>query len=136
MHDRQKRKRVFHINMLRKWHVPTSVGYLAQEVADHEMEEEVPTWDGGCGQPKVGSQLDEKQRRELSDLLAEFGGVMQRYPGQTSLIEYGIQTGEAQPIRLPPYQLPHAYRDIVQKSLGRCLPTELLNHQLVTGQLP
>ena len=126
MHDRQKRKRVFHINMLRKWHIPTSVGYLAQEVADHEMEEEVPTWDGGCGQPKVGRQLDEKQKRELSDLLAEFGGVMQRYPGQTSLIEHGIQTGEAPPIRLPPYRLPHAYRDIVQKELR-----EMLAHGII-----
>ena len=90
------------------------------------MEEEVLTWDGGCGEPKAGKQLDERQRQELSDLLAGFGGVMQRYPDQTSLTEHGIQTGEAQPIRLPPYRLPHAHRDIVQKELR-----EMLAHRII-----
>jgi len=42
------------------------------------------------------------------------------------LIEHGIQTGEAQPIRLPPYRLPHAYRDIVQKELR-----EMLAHRVI-----
>ena len=44
MRDRKKRYRIFHINMLRKWHVPTSTGYLAQESAE-EFEDDVPTWD-------------------------------------------------------------------------------------------
>ena len=51
---------------------------------------------------------------------------MQRYPGQTQLTEHQIDTGEAQPIRLPPYRLPHAYRDMVQKELK-----EMLAHDII-----
>ena len=32
-------------------------------------------------------------------------------------MEHGIDTGTANPIRLPPYRLPHAYRETVQKEL-------------------
>ena len=72
MHDKQKRKQVFHVNMLRRWHVPTSTGY---DIEQQESEDEVPTWDdGGNGKLRVGKQLDEAQRGELEVLLAEFDG--------------------------------------------------------------
>ena len=32
MHDKRKRKRVFHVNMLKRWHVPTSTGYFAKDI--------------------------------------------------------------------------------------------------------
>ena len=89
--------------------------YLAQDVADQDMEEEVPTWDGGGGEPKVGKQLDEAHKE---DQLAEFSGVLQRYPGHTCR--------DNQAIRLPPYRLPHAYRGTVQQELR-----EMLAHDII-----
>ena len=50
-------------------------------------------------------------------LRAEFKDVMSDLPGKTELVEHRIETGEAKPVRLPPYRLPHAYRDIVKKEL-------------------
>ena len=84
------------MNILRRWHVPTSTGYFAKDTEEQESEDEVPTWDdGGSGEPRVGEQLDEAQRGELGALLAEFDGVLQKYPGHTQLTEHGIETGEA-----------------------------------------
>ena len=42
---------------------------------------------------------------------------MSDLPGKTELVERRIETGDAKPVRLPPYRLPHAYRDIIKKEL-------------------
>ena len=34
MVGRRKRHRIFHVNMLRKWYVPTATSYLSEEVGD------------------------------------------------------------------------------------------------------
>jgi hypothetical protein len=116
MCGRRKRKRVFHVNMLRKWHVQSSTNYLCEEVA--EDMEEVPGWNDGVeGEAKVGEQLTREQNKELEELLAEFGDVFQKYPGYTDLAEHSVKVGDAPPIRLSPYRLPHAYHDIVQDEI-------------------
>ena len=38
-------------------------------------------------------------------------------PGRTNVTEHWVDTGEAKPVRLPPYRLPHAYRDTVREEL-------------------
>ena len=61
MHDRRKRKRIFHVNMLRKFHVPkvSEANYFIEEIDDDIREEEIPVWNENPeGQPLVGSQLD------------------------------------------------------------------------------
>lgn len=49
--------------------------------------------------------------------MAEFGDVMQGKPGRTSLVKHSIPTDSAQPVRLPPYRIPYAYRELVEKEL-------------------
>ena len=71
MRDGKKRHRIFHVNMLRKWHVPTNTGYLAQESAE-ESEDDVPTWDNDReGAPTVGKTLLGAQKEELMDLVGK-----------------------------------------------------------------
>lgn len=50
-------------------------------------------------------------------MLASFSNVLQNRPGRTKLTEHTTNTGTARPIRLPPYRLPHAYREAVQQEL-------------------
>lgn len=64
----------FYINMLKKWHVPISRGYPAQ---DSPAEFGVDVWDKGM--PTVGEQLTEAQLKELESLLREFGNVLQKW---------------------------------------------------------
>ena len=47
-----------------------------------------------------------------------FTRVFNNKPGKTSLCEHRIETEGSKPVRLPPYRLPHAYRDQVKKELA------------------
>ena len=120
MTDRRKKKRIFHVNMLRRWHAPSAVSLLAEEV--HDGTDDVVLWDMPAegnteGTPVVSTQLSPAQRTDLHGLLQEFRDVMSNRPGKTQITECRITTGAASPIRLPPYRLPHAYRDTVKTEL-------------------
>ena len=118
MGDRRKKKRILHINLLREWHKPAESGYFVSEVEEGEEEIESSTWDGGeRGELVVGEQLNEGQTRELEELLHRYRDTLMEVPGCTSITEHRIETGESTPIRLPPYRLPHAYREAVQREL-------------------
>ncbi len=73
------------------------------------------------GQPTVGGQLDQTQRKELEGVLEEFADVLRNHPGRTELAEHRIETGTAHPVRLTPYRLPHAYREPVREELREAL---------------
>ena len=57
------------------------------------------------------------QRVELRHLLEQYKGTLQDKPGRARATEHIIDTGTAKPVKLPPYRLPYAYRDQVQKEL-------------------
>ena len=120
----RKKKRIFHINMLKQWHSPSAVSLLAEEVSDvasDEADDDVVLWNGAGGDEDehstISNRFDSTQRTELTDLLRVFRDVLSNRPGKTQIAEYRIQTGSVPPIRLPPYHLPHAYRDIVKAEL-------------------
>ena len=114
MHDRKKRRRTFYINMLKKWHGSVESALSAEEVESSESEsglEEVLLWkDDSIQKPVIGNQLSEEQKSELQALLDEFSDIFRDSPGRTDLTEHAIHTGDAAPVKLPPYRVPHAYR--------------------------
>ena len=130
MCDRRKRHRIFHVNMLRKWHIPTTTAYLAEEMSEGKLDDEMPVWgnerDEPQGQPTIGAQLTRGQKEEMRHLLEEFADVMKSKPGRTSLVEHNIETGQAHPIKLPPYRLPHAYRSTVKQELDDMLDSGII----------
>ena len=122
MSDRRKRRRIFHINLLRKWHTPVGVSYWAEEDKGADWEEDVLVYDSGASGaggelPIISDSLDSRQERELQEVLDSFADVLCNEPGRTTLAEHGIETGEARPVRMPPYRLPHAYQETVLKDL-------------------
>ena len=126
MHDRQKKDRVFHVNMLQKWHTPTYGGFLNQEMSD-DLEEDIPSWrDQTQSQATVGSQLSSTQVQELWDLLRQFDAVFQTLPGHTTLAEHRIQTENVAPVWQAPYRIPLAFRDTVYQELR-----EMLEHDII-----
>ena len=69
----KRQKRIFHVNMLRKWQVPESKGYLMQDAAEDETNDDMLSWKGGSDEePVLGEQLTTIQKRELIILLKEF----------------------------------------------------------------
>ena len=122
MQDKKKRKRIFHVNMLKDYHVREGDGdqgsYFSEEYQEDELE--IPSWRGGESEKivRMGEELDSKQRAELTELLlGKFASVMSDKPGRTRLYEHRIETDNANPVRSPPYRLPHTYRERVRKEL-------------------
>ena len=117
LYDHRKRKRVFHINMLRAFQV-RRVAESNESVVD-ESDDDVLCWkDGDPGdQPTISNRLSTDQLEQLQHLLTEFSEVLKNQPGQTQLAEHKIDTGSARPVRLPPYRLPQAYRSEVHQEL-------------------
>lgn len=128
LHDRRKKLRIFHINLLRSWYQPQSENYLVQEVREEMNEsDEIPVWrEEGRGDPNIGDQLSSEQREDLRKLLTKFEKVFDEKPGQTTLAEHRIQIGDHTAIRLPPYRLPHAYKDAVQKEIKEMLASKII----------
>ena len=122
MHDRRKKIRLFHVNMLRKWqvHEPTDTGYWCEEVLE-TRDDDLPVWGGNDGstftEARLAGRLRQDQRATLQGVLEVFSDVFQDKPGRTSVTEHVIETGSAQPVRLPQYRLPHAYRQAVKDEL-------------------
>ena len=115
MLNKRKRLRNFHINMLRKWHEPLATSYWVEDVGGNEElhlwnEEEEKSYE-------IADQLTDEQRVELRHLLEQYKDTPQDKPGRTLAAEHVIDTGTAKPVKLPPYRLPYAYRDQVQKEL-------------------
>ena len=67
MVDKRKRKRIFHVNMLRKWHTLTVSSMWTEEEPDAETDEVVLWKDdkGGPNQPLLGDQLSTIENKQL-----------------------------------------------------------------------
>ena len=69
------------------------------------------------GVSSIGEQLKVQQKRQLEGLLEKYQDVFSNKPGRTNRMEHHIETQASRPVRLPPYRLPHAYRETVEKEL-------------------
>jgi transposase InsO family protein len=115
MPHRRKKRQIYHTNLLKKWEPPSVLCSMASEVDDEE--DDFPDWrEVETSQPTFGSQLTDTQRNDLTKVLDDFKDVLQGKPGQTHVTEHTINT-DANPIRLPPYRIPYAYREEVTKEL-------------------
>lgn len=131
--EHKKKRHVFHINMLQKWYSPVSA-FLAQSVHD---EEDIPDWnDTEGGQANKGTQLDSRQAHELDMLLGNFESLFTALPAHTTIAEHCIPTRDARPVRLPPYRLPHAFRDQVKEELDDMLVHGFIEHSKSNWYFP
>ena len=120
MTDRRKQRRVFHVNMLRLWHAPTALSCWAGDVTETADEDDDPVtyFDlGPDGEPICGNSLTPAQLADLRTVWRRFRYTLSSRPGRTTITEHRINTGQAKPVRLPPYRIPYAYRDTVREEL-------------------
>ena len=121
MADKRKKKRIFHINMLREWHTPVDVAYTTSEPVVEDLEDDIVLCyddsEESNDSPKIGAELSPEQKTTLQQFLHDSSDVLQDKPGRTHQIEHRIDMKSSSPIRLPPYHLPHAYHDSVRTDL-------------------
>ena len=61
MHDKKRRYRTLHINMLRKWHAPSTVCF-ASEDREVDMEDDIPVWkEESSSTYALGQDLEDSQ---------------------------------------------------------------------------
>jgi len=104
MHDKRKRRRVFHVNMLKTYQVRSQeqLVTLIKEMPDEDSEANLLLWNDSLnGTLTVREQLTEQQRIELQGLLTEIEDVLQANPGRTTLGEHHIRANDAKPVKLP-----------------------------------
>lgn len=124
MEDKKKRRKIFHVNMLKKWYPSEATSFWAVEEAESDLDEEesIPTWKGECGAvPTISTKLTEQQKEQLLKMLVEFKTVMSGKVGRTSSCQHLIHLKEALPVRQQPYRLPHMYKDAVEKEIDEMI---------------
>ena len=119
MPNRRKRHKIFYVNMLREWNSPTALSCWAEEIVDDDSDcDGIFTYSSLPNsvpqQSTTGAHPSVKQTADITSLLQTFTSVLNEKPGRTSVTEHRIITDQAQPVRLPPYRIPHAYRDTVR----------------------
>lgn len=104
--------------MLRKWTAPVATCCFAEDVDSDSDDCELPGWKAeGTNQPTIGEQLISSQETDLRMILDSFDDILSGDPGCTTLTEHRITSGTGRPVRLPPFRVPHAFRNVVYKEL-------------------
>ena len=94
---------------MRQWTSPASAVFLAQDTDEEylEIEEE----------EKYTHIMQDSHHIDIEELKKKYKDVLQDVPGRTTLVQHDIPTGDAVPIRLPPYQLAHHSQEVVREEI-------------------
>ena len=60
------------------------------------------------------------------ELKEDFKDVFQDVPGRTDVVTHDIPTGDARPVRLPPYRLAHKSQDFLREEIKTLLEQEII----------
>ena len=116
------------MNMLKGFYVhkSTESNYSVEEGSEGCLDgsSDIPVWnEKQVVEPQLGQQLTGIQCQQV---IKEFEGVVRDLPGKIRLTEHRIETGSAMPVRFPPYRIPHAYLDAVQRELKEMLRNDII----------
>ena len=127
---RRQEKKIYHVNLLKKWNSSSSSNALvaiAAEEDEHDLEEletEYLLKTSSTQQkltPEALSHLAADQATQIEQLLEEFSDVSGAQLGRTTVTEHTVDVGDTPPIRQHPYRVPLAMRDTVRKEIDKML---------------
>ena len=133
---KQKEKKVYYVNMMKKWHqAPPSGGTALLAIEEEDPPEEAvlglededgfyPGAESGAageGTELEMPNLNEEQKQDILVLMREYPSVFQPVPGRTTLTAHQVHTGDAVPIRQNAYRIPYSRREVVKKELDEML---------------
>ena len=114
--DGQQRNKVFHVNILRKWHEKSQVFLNLVE----DQQEEIPCYsqvEQDMGSAGYGSRLSHQQKAGIQRLIAQHPEITKKKHGRVKGFCHRIRTGDQLPVHQRPYRIPPAYREQVTKEL-------------------
>ena len=118
----RSRKKVLHINLLKKWQESAEIACMVEDVSAEDDLDDIPSWrDDEVSKMLINEQLTTEHREQLEALLGEYQGVFKGKPGRTNIMRHFIHTTDSSPVKQRPYRLPHAYWDEVKQELRQML---------------
>ena len=70
---------------------------------------------------EISPELSQEQFAAVQNLLHEYSDIFSNIPSRTSVTEHKVDTGEAPPIRSPPYRIPQSLLKTVNDELRQML---------------
>ena len=80
---------------------------------------------------RVGDDVNKDEKEELFSLLLDFAVVFSlstKNLGHTKVLQHRIDTGNAQPVHLPPRRIPHAHSEELKEMLQDMLDKNAIEH--------
>ena len=145
--------KVFHINLLKKYHERREISFLSHilettetdvaataviECEDEEDVHETPLSNKSLLQPfplesqetvadvTINKDLTPAQHAKINQILTEYKDVFTDIPGQTTLASHDIKLKEDEPLRGKPYPIPHALRQTVKDEVQTMLSLHVI----------
>ena len=132
--------KLYNVNLLKKYlerDDGDDVEAAAMAVIEPEIEHGAVDDEGllelGAGQSKetvddvsVCETLSREQKDEVHALLSEFQDICTEQPGATNLVEHVIETTTTDPIRVKPYPIPYALRQVVEDEVKKMLEAGII----------
>ena len=154
--DRRKETQVCHINMLKAYHEkpkpelvtlnnrlglesPTHSKDCVGQVTEKEEDTESEVRLGNDQQPiklqnsqilnDLGTKLSHLplvQRKELAEVVTQYGEVFPDVPGKTNLVEHDVDVGDSAPIKRHPYRVGPMKKGLLDKEVRYMLKNDII----------
>ena len=126
LHDRVKKLRVVHTNMLRKY-TPRIVCFISNQEGE-EFEADTPASFPESAQRtatsenvKINERLNHYQLKTIKTLVKQFDDIFSDLPGSTDVLRHQIRTINNEPINCVPYTVPQALIPIAKREIDVAL---------------
>ncbi len=72
------------------------------------------------------SHLEDKDRKELSELILEFSDIFPDVPTRTSVLSHDVDVGDTQPIKQHPYRVNQVKRELIKSEVDSMLENKII----------
>ena len=129
-----KQEKVYHVNMLREYHerdkitasiIVTDISEQSEQHETNENKEMIKTcpleqteyWNDVI----INDKLTTEQQQDIRKILEEFEDILTDLPGCTDTVKHEITTTTTDAIKVKPYPLPYAIREIIKAEIMKML---------------
>lgn len=124
---KRKRKQIYHINLLKKWHDREALCYcLPPRESKEPARDEV----------QFGPDLSPLQLQQAKELVDGNRDVFSSLPGCTNLVEHEIHTQPGKTVNQKPYRIPEAHKKMIDEEVRKMLELNVIEESKSSGQAP